>query len=192
MKTKQELIELLKSDVKSFNEFRRENPYLKIDLSWANLSGADLSRANLSGANLSGANLSGACLSGADLSRANLSNVEYNQNTSFFALQCPEQGSFIAFKIAQNCIIKLRITENALRSSATSRKCRASEAEVLDIEEIKSGDKLQSVMSNHDIHFIYEVGKTVFVDDFDTNRWEECSTGIHFFLTEQEAINYSK
>jgi hypothetical protein len=22
------------------------------------------------------------------------------------------------------------------------------------------------------------------------HRWNECSTGIHFFITEQEAINY--
>ena len=25
---------------------------------------------------------------------------------------------------------------------------------------------------------------------FDTNRWNECAPGIHFFITRQEAVNY--
>ena len=46
------------------------------------------------------------------------------------------------------------------------------------------------VKSSHDSSFTYEVGKTVEVQDFDTNRWEECTRGIHFFINRQEAINY--
>ena len=30
----------------------------------------------------------------------------------------------------------------------------------------------------------------VSVNDFDTNRWKECSTGIHFFMTREEAVEY--
>ena len=44
--------------------------------------------------------------------------------------------------------------------------------------------------SAYDLNFIYEVGKIVKVDDFCDNRWFECAPGIHFFLTEEEAINY--
>ena len=73
-----EQLELLKSDVVAFNEFRRNNPETEInlsgaDLSYANLSDADLRGADLSGADLSGADLSDANLSGANLSDANLS-----------------------------------------------------------------------------------------------------------------------
>ena len=50
--TKEEMIELLKTDVKGWNDFVLR----------ANLSGAGFSGANLSGAYLSGANLSGAYL----------------------------------------------------------------------------------------------------------------------------------
>lgn len=32
--------------------------------------------------------------------------------------------------------------------------------------------------------------KTVEVQDFDTNRWNEFTRGIHFFINRQEAINY--
>lgn len=49
---------------------------------------------------------------------------------------------------------------------------------------------LSSVTSNYDKTFIYEIGKTVKVDDFDDDRWNECSTGIHFFLTREEAESY--
>ena len=149
------------------------------DLSGANLSGADLSRADLSGADLSGAYLSGAYLSRADLSGA------------ISPLSCPDTGAFIGWKKAHDVIVKLRITEDAKRSSATGRKCRCSKAEVLHIENMDGspfGDI--QVASDRDAKFIYRVGETVEVPDFDENRWDECSTGIHFFITRQEAVNY--
>ena len=155
------------------------------NLSYANLSYADLSYANLSGADLSYANLSCANLSGADLSCANLSGAKYNMQTSFFALQCPESGAFIAYKKAQGKIITLQITDDALRSSATTRKCRASKAIVLKI------DGAEFVCSDYDPDFIYRVGKTVEVKNFDIDRWNECSSGIHFFITRAEAGSYT-
>ena len=160
------------------------------DLSGANLSGANLRYADLSGANLSGANLRYADLSGADLRGADLSGIKANHITSFYHLQCPEEGSFIGYKRANNCIVKLLIPEDALRSSATTRKCRANKAKVLEITKLLDGENLQEVPSDYDNDFIYKVGEIVVVDDFDTDRWEECSTGIHFFITKQEAIDY--
>ena len=166
------------------------------DLRSANLSGADLSGANLRSANLSGANLRSANLSGADLRSANLRsanllNVRYDECTGFFALVCPEEGSFIGYKKANGHIVKLRITEDALRSSATSRKCRCSKAEVLSITTLDGEDDgLTSIPSNYDSDFIYRVGTTVEVEDFETDRWDECAAGIHFFITRQEAVQY--
>ena len=157
----------------------------------ANLSGADLRSADLSGANLSGADLRSADLSGANLSGANLLNVRYDECTGFFALVCPEEGSFIGYKKANGHIVKLRITEDALRSSATSRKCRCSKAEVLSITTLNGEDDgVTSVPSNYDSDFIYRVGTTVEVEDFETDRWDECAAGIHFFITRQEAVQY--
>ena len=107
------------------------------DLSDANLSCADLSYANLYGADLRYANLSGTDLCGADLCGADLryaKNVDSAQWTiysAFYPLQCPESGSFVGYKKASGLIIKLEICEDALRSSATSRKCRCSKAKVL-------------------------------------------------------------
>ena len=166
------------------------------DLRGANLDGADLRGANLYGADLGGANLSYADLSYADLRGANLDgadlkNIKYGHLTSFYAISCPEEGSFIGFKKCEQYIVKLRITENAKRCSATSRKCRCSEAEVLSITNMDGTTAdITSISSNYDPDFIYKVGEVVQVDDFDENRWNECSKGIHFFITREEAVNY--
>jgi len=152
----------------------------KADLSYANLHYANLFEANLSYANLSYANLSKA-----DLSKANLSDVITDENTKYFNLKCPAIGSFIGYKkCRRDVIVTLKITEDALRSSATGDKCRCSKAEVLDIE------GAEEAISKYDNKFIYHKGDIVEVKDFNQNRWIECTSGIHFFMTKEEAIKY--
>ena len=166
------------------------------DLRGANLRGADLSVADLRRANLRGADLSEANLSGADLRGANLSGAKnidqafWNIYTTFYPLQCPEEGAYIGYKKAGGLIVKLEITEDALRSSAISRKCRASKAKVLSITDANGNPAGDQVCSDHDKNFVYKVGETVEVTDFDTNRWNECSSGIHHFITRAEAVKY--
>ena len=160
----------------------------RANLSGANLYGANLYRANLSGANLSGANLSGADLSGADLSRANLYRAE---NVPFIPYACPDFGMFIGFKKAHGYIVVLEIPEDARRLSATGRKCRCDKAKVLKIQNLDGSDSgLTEVKSDYCDDFLYKVGETVSVPDFNENRWNECSQGIHFFINRQEAVNY--
>ena len=156
----------------------------------ANLRGADLVYTDLTYSDLSGINLKGANLNRAHLRGASLSGVKYDETTSFFALQCPEKGPFIGYKIAGYRIVELLITEDSLRSSATSRKCRCSKAKVLSITDFNNTENFDMVASSYDKNFIYKVGEIIEVKDFDENRWNECSTGIHFFITRQEAINY--
>ena len=156
----------------------------------ANLRGADLVYADLTYSDLSGINLKGANLNRAKLVGASLSGVKYDETTSFFALQCPEKGPFIGYKKAGYRIVELLITEDSLRSSATSRKCRCSKAKVLSITDFNNTENFDMVASSYDKNFIYKVGEIIEVKDFDENRWNECSTGIHFFITRQEAINY--
>ena len=163
----------------------------RADLSGANLRWADLSEANLCWANLSGANLRGADLSGADLSEAkNIDQAFWSIYTTFYPLQCPEKGAYTGYKKASGLIVELEIAEDALRSSATSRKCRASKALVLSITDLDGNPADDQVCSDHDKNFVYKVGETVEVTDFDTNRWNECSTGIHHFITRAEAVKY--
>lgn len=162
-----------------------------VDLSDARLCNADLHNANISDANLCGANLSGANLSRANLRGTDLSKLIYDEDTAFYALQCPETGSFIGYKKAHGYIVELEILADAKRSSATSRKCRCSAAKVLSITTISGkSTKVKEIASNRESNFVYRVGEIVRVDCFDENRWNECSTGIHFFITRSEAERY--
>ena len=167
------------------------------NLSGADLSGANLSDANLSGANLSDANLSGADIGGADIRGANLSNANLlgTKNMMYIPMACPEEGSFIGFKKAvyadKDYIVKLEILADALRSSATSRKCRCNKAKVLEIQNVDgSKANIDVVHSTCDPSFQYKTGQIVEEPKYDNNRFNECSKGIHFFINRQEAVEY--
>ena len=168
------------------------------DLGYTNLMGANLRNANLSYAYLRFADLRNAYLCDADLHGADLRNADISyvdltgvKNLPFIPYACPNMGSFIGYKKANQKIIKLEIPEDAHRTSATSRKCRCSKAKVLGIYDYENNlleDK--EVASDIDREFIYRVGEIVEVKDFDEDRWHECSTGIHFFINFEEAVNY--
>ena len=158
-----------------------------MNLSYANLSDASLRNADLSGASLRGADLSGADLSGADLRGADLSGVKANEVTAGYWSVCPEVGAFDAYAKKSGTIVKLRIPAKAARSSATTRKCMAEYAKVLRVY-----NESKEVESNghHGPKTVYKEGEYVYPDSWDTDRWNECSHGIHFFPTLKEAENW--
>ena len=151
----------------------------------ANLRDADLRGADLCDANLCDANLRDANLCGADLYGANLCDAKGCY------LSCPTEGSFIGWKKASGHIVKLRIPEDARRSSATGHKCRCDKAYVMEIQNMDGTKATEdTVRSDHDKNFVYTVGATVEVPDFDDNRWSECAPGIHFFIDRRAAVEY--
>ena len=126
----------------------------------------------------------------ADLSGANLSRADFNENTSMFLPQCPD-GAFIGWKKAKDKIVKIEICEDSKRSSATSLKCRCSKAIVLEIQEYDgTHSTVNEVASDYKEDFIYKIGEVVEVSDFNENRWYECSSGIHFFISREMAVKY--
>ena len=154
---------------------------LKLHQKWLN-NEEDGVRADLSGSNLRGSDLSG----------SNLRGIKVNENTMGYHNLCPD-GEFIAWKKLQgNVIAKLLIPEHAKRSNATTLKCRASEAKVLQILQKTDNEWVNCEIghSQHDNDFIYKVGETVKVDYFNEDRWNECSTGIHFFISREVAELY--
>ena len=133
-------------------------------------------------------------------------------------LVCPESGEFVAYKKCwygdswygdkknKFCVVKLRIPAGAKRSSAFGRKCRCSKAYVLGIYDL-DGKELKDIKMafshaysiDYDttynyilcyIHTKYIKYDTVIPDSFDENRYKECSHGIHFFMTFEEAAAY--
>jgi len=156
----------------------------------ANLSGANLRGANLRGANLYGADLRGAYLRGADLSGANLSGAQ-NSELAIAVTRILPDGDLIGWKqCANGVIVKLRIPADAKRSSAFGRKCRAeyvidlghwdAKGEALPVEH-------EAYTDAHGPKTIYHCGETIKPDSFDENWMEECSHGVHFYVTRLEA-----
>lgn len=190
-----------------------------VNLTYANLSHTNMARAILEGADLSFTNLSFSNLTMADLSgtildttlfyrsrliSCNFKGSIYSQSAIFkdvildktcvnipsLPMACPDTGAFTGWKKCRDrcggpIIVKLLIPEDAKRTSATGRKCRCNKAIVLDIE---GADVAYSM---HDIDFVYRIGETVEVDNFEEDRFIECAPGIHFFINKQEAMDYN-
>ena len=159
------------------------------DLGDADLRGADLRDAYLDDADIHGADLRGADLGGADLGDA--------KNVPYIPMTCPSDGTFTGWKKVKNqlstYLVKLVITEDCKRRSATGRKCRCDKAVVSAVYDM--GNNMSEVKRcvnyayNHETEYI--VGQQVTADKWDDNRWNECSHGIHFFINKQEAIDYN-
>ena len=122
-----------------------------------------------------------------------------DDKTLYYRPQCPMNGSFIGYKGAwcydpelhiRPVLVTLEIPADAYRSSATTRKCRCNKAIVLDAYTLSNGQQLPDAVPIHSTYnyaFVYTIGQTLQVDDYDTNRWNECSTGIHFFMEKEDA-----
>jgi hypothetical protein len=169
----------------------------RADLSEADLRGADLREANLFGAKLFKTELTGVNLAGAYLHRAIFDDVRH-LDLIFAKLNIIPEGDIIGWKKARSklngidIVVKLLIPKGVRRTNATGRKCRSESAIDIGhftIHGVKLDDE-HTAISNHDAEFEYHVGRTVKCDNWDENRWEECSGGIHWFISRVEAENY--
>lgn len=164
------------------------------DLRGADLWGAHLGAANLEGANLGGAYLSGVDLRGADLRGASLEGANLEganlQDANLGAWQITTQGECQGWKKIRGHLIRLRIPAEARRTnSLLGRKCRCEWAVVQDITGL-DGDPVDEVGGGYDPWLVYRVGETVRPDKYDDDIRLECTHGIHFFLTKEEAVSY--
>lgn len=113
-------------------------------------------------------------------------------------MRCPRYDKIIGYKIITNWddfgyfLATLEIPAGVKRSSAIGNKCRCEYAKVLSIID-KNGNKYdigKSAITEIDNQLIYKVGQYVYADSFDENRFNECASGIHFFMTPEEAWDY--
>ena len=162
-------------------EYESENNTIK-----ETLLEAVKAKANLYGADLYGADLYGADLYGANLRDANLYGAKDIPAIAIAETRVCAEGDIFGYKKCLNgIIVKLLIPKEAKRNNAFGRKCRAEYAKVI---EIIGADK---AISQHDNSFIYKVGDIVGpTTPFDEDFTNECSTGIHFFITLEDAKNY--
>jgi len=167
------------------------------NLRGVDLRGADLRRANLYGANLRGvdlrvANLRGVDLRGADLYGANLRGAKNIPEFQLVETIIVPEGDIIGWKKCQNnVLVKVLIPKEAKRSNASGRKCRAEYVKVLELIDMSDKrKKVEVALSTYNGKTEYRKGETVKCNKWDEERFNECSGGIHFFITREEAEDY--
>jgi hypothetical protein len=153
------------------------------NLRGANLYGADLRGANLEGSNLSCANLGGADLEGADLEGANLRGANLEganlRGAKLPHFQIPQEESLIVWGKKAGTLVKMSVPPDAKRTATpTGRKCRAEFVFVIEGE---------AVVERYGTTTHYIPGQMTYPDSYDDDIRVECTHGIHFFLTREEA-----
>ena len=105
----------------------------------------------------------------------------------------------------RQCIVKLALTADAVVPFGSSnytppgktwlRKCRGPEAVVLGVYDIINygmvrKSTLTTATSIHDPGFTYTVGEKVLPNHWDSNRYNICTGGIHFYRSMREALRH--
>lgn len=161
---------------------------------------------SMHGVNLKNANVTGSCFRSCDLGDANaegtnflrsvlelanMKGMKINDQTMWIRLHCPEKGVFLGYKkCLGDRLVQLLIPADAKRTSATGATCRCNKAKVLTIKSFDYQEQYDEAWSLVDENFVYRVGQWVEVKDFNEDRWFDSTTGIHFWLTREEAKAY--
>ncbi|MCI8561756.1 MAG: pentapeptide repeat-containing protein [Dorea sp.] len=160
------------------------------------MKGADFKNARMVTASfrrcdMRGCNIEDATLFGAVLEHADLEGIISNEGTKWFRLHCPEKGAFLGYKKCVNDrMVQLLIPADAKRTSATLPSCRCSKAKVLTIKSFDFTKNFEEAWSLVDENFVYKKGEWVEVKDFNEDRWQDSTTGIHFWMSRAEAEAY--
>ncbi len=152
---------------------------------------ADMKTASLRDCDMTGCDIRGANLFGAVLEHARLDGIISDEGTQWFRMHCPTKGPILGYKKCVNDrLVQLLIPADAKRTSATLPSCRCSKAKVLTIKSFDSSVEFDEAWSWVDENFVYRKGQWVEVLDFNEDRWMDSTTGIHFWMSREEAIRY--
>jgi hypothetical protein len=162
---------------------------IEANLQSAQLRNAILEGVNLHGADLRFAHLEDASLSKVDLEDSNLENTHLSENEECRRGLILKEDMIGWKKCRGSRIVKLCIPKRAVVFSINNYKCRTNVAKVLEITNL-AGKVCRVAYSNYEPDFKYKVGEIVEVEDFSLRYNLECASGIHFFRTKEEAIDY--
>ena len=123
-----------------------------------------------------------------DLSNANLSNANLDEKEELRKGIIISKPIIVFKKCRDEKIVELKLLKGSIVFSINNKKCRTNKAKVISINGMS--EKGLKCCSSYNNKFIYEVGKIVEVKDFDLMYNVECSSGIHFFWTKEEAEDY--
>lgn len=157
----------------------------------ANYRNANMQTASMRYCDMTGCDIRGANLFGAVLEYAKLDGIVSDDSTQWFRMHCPETGPILGYKKCVNDrLVQLLIPADAKRTSATLPSCRCNKAKVLTIKSFDSTEEFDEAWSLVDENFYYRKGEWVEVKDFNEDRWMDSTTGIHFWMSREEAIAY--
>lgn len=167
------------------------------DLSGCDLYLADIDYARFKNANLTSVNLTWvrncywANFNGANMEHTITTNCSFSDEAIkdvkglHFNYACPEEGSFIAWmKSHDDKLVKIMVTENALRTGGYSYTCRASEVSILEIYDGENiCDETTGLLGDEKS---YRKGDLIKAKEYDESLYHN-GAGIHFRLSKEEA-----
>ena len=157
------------------------------DLHKATLRHADVRRAKLFCCDLQKADLCGASFTGTQLFNTTFDEALLDEHTD--GLWPAPQGALVGWGWKSGHLVELLISAGTPRSWATTRKLRAERVTTFSIDE----DRTIGVSFTHSTPYgevVYMVGEETICKNWDSCRWNECSGGIHFFLSREEAMRW--
>ena len=129
--------------------------------------------------------------------KASIKQCHFENGAPYVPTVCPSEGTFVGWKICTNgeifnpVLVKLIIPEDAERTSGYGeRKCRCSKAYVEGMYNLNGTPSEATSAIARYTDMVYEVGKWVEPDFYDSDREQVCTHGIHFFMERQEAKNF--
>lgn len=164
--------------------------FVNVIMRRAYFTGTDLRDSKFTKCDVEFAYFNSAVLTGTTFSLTNIEKAYKDYLT--VGLHPAPEGDLIGYGKKGDYIVTLLIPKEARRSCATSRKYRAEYVKVLSIETLfgtpgPSAITNQYCTEGHTKSVRYAVGEYAYPDTWDENRWNECSNGIHFWLTKEEA-----
>jgi hypothetical protein len=170
----------------------RETSFYDCNMRDVDFSGAILTNCVLQG-DLSGANFTDTSLVATNISKSNIEKAKL----PYYQI-IPEVGQFHAWKKVRginkninNTYILELLVSGERTSSLVGRKCRCSKAKVLRaFTSTGEPTKMKKFCSDFNFEFVYEVGKWVSEPNYNGDICVECTSGIHFFISKREAIEY--
>jgi len=158
----------------------------------SNFNNSSFMCSNFNNSNFSNSNFSDSDFSNSNFSDSNFSNSDFS-NSNFNYRICPQLGLFIGWKKCKNnLILKLEIQDSSIVSGGfINRKLRTNKVKVLEIQNVDgTTSNYSTAVSGYDTGFKYTLGETVEVENFKKDDKIDCDTGIHFFMTREEAVRW--
>lgn len=182
-------------------------------LDYANLKYANLTYASLKSSHLYGAKLSNTIIEYVDFTNSDITEVSFDNakgNNIEYRKGKILSESIIGYKKCKSnrkygrfVIVTLEIPKDAIVFSINGDKCRTNKAKVISINLIEdesaefnrayslsSTTPININYSSKDHYLSYYIGDEINIKNFNCQYNVECSNGIHFFMTKEEAINY--